>query len=59
MDQHYQWTDWSHRLPRLGFGGLIYNQNFAAEYHAPILPLVIGLIFFVKNRIIKVFLFQV
>ena len=53
MDQHYQWTDWSHRLPRLGFGGLIYNQNFAAEYHAPILPLVIGLFFFVKNRIVK------
>jgi len=53
MDQHYQWTDWSHRLPRLGFGGLIYNQNFAAEYHAPILPITVGLFFFVKNRIIK------
>ncbi len=56
MDQHYQWTDWSHRLIRLGYGGLIYNQNFAAEYHAPILPLVMGLFFFVKSKFFKGFL---
>ena len=50
MDQHYQWTDWSHRLTRLGYGGLIFNQNFAAEYHAPLLPIALGLIFYVKSR---------
>jgi O-antigen ligase len=49
MDQHYQWTDWSHGLPRTGFGGLIYNQNFAAEYHAPLLPIALGLIFYVRS----------
>ena len=59
MDQHYQWTDWSHRLPRLGFGGLIYNQNFAAEYHAPLLPLALGLLFYVQSRIIKLFIFVI
>ena len=53
MDQHYQWTDWSHRLTRLGYGGLIYNQNFAAEYHAPLLPLALGLFFYVKSKFIK------
>ena len=53
MDQHYQWTDWSHRLIRLGYGGLIYNQNFAAEYHAPILPLALGLFFYIKSKFIK------
>ena len=25
LDQHYQWTDWSHRLVRLGYAGIIYN----------------------------------
>ena len=59
MDQHYLWTDWSHKLPRFGLGGLIYNQNFAAEYHAPILPLILGLFFFVKNRIFKAILLTV
>ena len=53
MDQHYQWTDWSHRLTRSGYGGLIYNQNFAAEYHAPLLPLALGLFFYVKSKFIK------
>lgn len=53
MDQHYQWTDWSHRLPRLGLGGLIYNQNFAAEYHAPLLPLALSLIFLLPSRLHK------
>ena len=49
MDQHYQWTDWSHGLPREGLGGLIYNQNFAAEYHAPLLTIVLGLIFYIRS----------
>ncbi len=57
MDQHYEWTEWSHRLPRLGFGALIYNQNFAAEYHAPLLPLCMALFFFLHNRTAKFFLF--
>ena len=50
MDQHYQWTDWSHQLPRAGYGGLIYNQNFAAEYHAPLLPLALCLAFVTKSK---------
>ena len=57
MDQHYKWTDWSHKLPRTGYGGLIYNQNFAAEYHAPLLPLSLGLLLFVQSRIIRAFIF--
>ena len=56
MDQHYQWTYWSHHLPRTGYGGLIYNQNFAAEYHAPLLPIVLGLFFYVKSKFTKVLL---
>ena len=59
MDQHYLWTDWSHRLPRAGFGGLIYNQNFAAEYHAPLLPIALGVLFFVRSRKIKLFIFLI
>ncbi len=50
MDQHYQWTEWSHGLPRTGLGGLIYNKNFAAEYHAPLLPIALGLIFYVRSN---------
>ena len=53
MDQHYLWTDWSHRLPRTGYGGLIYNQNFAAEYHAPLLPLALSLVFLVKSKLLR------
>ena len=54
MDQHYRWTEWSHRLPRNGCGGLIYNQNFAAEYHVPLLPVALGLIFFLRSTGLKV-----
>ena len=54
MDQHYRWTEWSHGLPRHGCGGLIYNQNFAAEYHAPLLPIALGLIFYVRSTGFKV-----
>jgi hypothetical protein len=49
MDQHYRWTDWSHRLVRNGYAGIIYNRNFAAEYHAPLIPLALGLAFYVKS----------
>ena len=48
LDQHYRWTDWSHRLVRNGYAGVIYNRNFAAEYHAPLIPLALGLAFYVK-----------
>ena len=54
MDQHYEWTDWSHGLPRTGLGGLIYNGNFAAEYHAPLLPIVLGLAFYVRSIGLKI-----
>ena len=53
MDQHYLWTDWSHRLPRPQKGipaGIIFNHNFAAEYHAPIIPMALGLCFYVKTN---------
>ena len=48
LDQHYRWTDWSHRLVRMGYAGVIYNHNFAAEYHAPLVPLALGLAFYFK-----------
>jgi len=48
LDQHYRWTDWSHRLVRLGYAGIIYNRNFAAEYHAPLIPLALGLFFYLQ-----------
>ena len=49
LDQHYRWTDWSHQLVRLGYAGIIYNHNFAAEYHAPLIPLALGLAFYVRS----------
>ena len=49
MDQHYR-TGWSHGLPRTGLGGLIYNQNFAAEYHAPLICLGLGLLLFIRKK---------
>lgn len=52
MDQHYIWTDWSHRLPRISKSvpaGIIYNHNFAAEYHAPLLPLCLGALLYFRN----------
>ena len=49
LDQHYQWTDWSHRLVRTGYSGIIYNHNFAAEYHAPLISLSLGLFFYLRN----------
>ncbi len=52
MDQHYRWTDWSWQLPLHSISvpaGIIYNHNFAAEYHAPLLPIALGLIFYVRS----------
>lgn len=49
MDQHYMWTDWSHKVVRTGYSGLIYNHNFAAEYHAPLIPLALGLFSYCRN----------
>tara|TARA_Y100001978_G_scaffold107702_1_gene96259 strand:- start:547 stop:2493 length:1947 start_codon:yes stop_codon:yes gene_type:complete len=57
MDQHYRWTDWSWRLPMHTPSipaGIIYNHNFAAEYHAPLLPLGLGLVFFLRSKPLKV-----
>jgi hypothetical protein len=59
MDQHYLWTDWSHRLPRIEKSvpaGIIYNHNFAAEYHAPLLPLCLGAVFFFRNLPMRILL---
>ncbi len=53
MDQHYRWTDWSHRLVRNGYAGIIFNRNFAAEYHAPLIPLTLGLFFYLRNWMAK------
>ena len=53
LDQHYLWTDWSHRLPRHTKSipaGIIFNHNFAAEFHAPIIPMALGLCFYVKTN---------
>ena len=55
LDQHYRWTDWSHRLVRNGYAGIIYNRNFAAEYHAPLIPLTLGLFFYLRNRLARCF----
>ena len=33
---------------RMGYAGIIYNRNFAAEYHAPLIPLALGLAFYLK-----------
>lgn len=52
MDQHYRWTDWAWQLPlhsNSAPAGLIYNPNFAAEYHAPLLPITLGLIFYIRS----------
>ena len=49
LDQHYLWTDWSHRLARTGYAGILYNHNLAAEYHAPLIPLGMGLFLYLRN----------
>ncbi len=58
LDQHYQWTDWSHRLVRANPmipAGIIYNHNFAAEYHAPLIPLVLVVFFSIKSLLGRAF----
>ena len=50
LDQHYYWTDWSQRFPRTGNpAGIIFNHNFAAEYHAPLIPICLGIVLWIKN----------
>ena len=52
MDQHFKWTEWSWQLPLYSIyvpAGIIYNPNFAAEYHAPLLPIALGLLFYVRS----------
>lgn len=52
LDQHYHWTDWSLRFPRHRKSipaGIIFNHNFAAEYHTPLIPICLGLVLWVKN----------
>ena len=59
MDQHYLWTDWSHRLPRHTHSipaGIIFNHNFAAEYHAPLLPLCLGALLYFRNLPVRILL---
>jgi O-antigen ligase len=52
MDQHYKWNEWNWQglviNPSVP-ASLIYNHNFAAEYHAPLLPIALGLIFYVRS----------
>ena len=59
LDQHYLWTDWSHRLPRHTHSvpaGIIFNHNFAAEYHAPLLPLCLGALLYFRNFPLRILL---
>ena len=49
LDQHYGFTEWGPGLPRAGLGALLFNKNIAAEYHAPFLPLVLGLLLFIRS----------
>lgn len=52
LDQHYIWTDWSQKFPRVNnnYSGIIYNQNFAAEYHILFIAPTIGMFFLVKSK---------
>ncbi len=59
MDQHYIWTEWSQRLPQISRSipaGIIYNHNFAAEYHATLLPLCLGAALYFRNLYIRILL---
>ena len=49
LDQHYGFTEWGPGLPRAGLGALLFNKNIAAEYHAPFLPLVLGMLLFIRS----------
>ena len=59
LDQHYLWTEWSQLLPRDTQSipaGIIWNHNFAAEYHAPLLPLCLGLLFYFRGLPLRILL---
>ena len=53
LDQHYGFTEWGPGLPRTGLGALLFNKNMAAEYHAPFLPIVLGLLFFARTWVAR------
>ena len=53
LDQHYGFTKWGPGLPRTGLGALLFNKNMAAEYHAPFLPIALGLLFFVRTWVAR------
>ena len=56
LDQHYHWTDWSQKFPRFVKSipaGIVYNHNFAAEYHTPLIPVCLGLILWTKNLYLR------
>ena len=61
LDQHYLWTEWSQKFPRASgnLAGIIYNQNFAAEYHLLIIPPTVALIYLVQSRLLKLILISV
>ena len=56
LDQHYYWTDWSQKFPRHTKSipaGIIFNHNFASEYHTPLIPICLGLVLWVKNLYLR------
>jgi len=56
LDQHYHWTDWSQKFPRHTKSipaGIIFNHNFAAEYHAPLIPICLGLVLWIRNLYLR------
>tara|TARA_A100001015_G_scaffold235336_1_gene267077 strand:+ start:174 stop:1463 length:1290 start_codon:yes stop_codon:yes gene_type:complete len=56
LDQHYHWTDWSQKFPRHTKSipaGIIFNHNFASEYHTPLIPICLGLVLWVKNLYLR------
>jgi O-antigen ligase len=59
LDQHYGFTEWATDLPRNGInlGALLYNQNMAAEYHVPFLPIALGLLFYTRSLAFRAILF--
>ena len=61
LDQHYLWTEWSQKFPRApgNFAGIIYNQNFAAEYHLLIIPPTVALIYLVQSKLMKLIITSV
>lgn len=57
MDQHYEWNKWNWQGLVINLSvpaGLIFNHNFAAEYHAPLITILLGLIFHVRSIGIRI-----